>query len=434
MCQVNQPVISISFRVGRNSSLGVAPSVGRGLEPPLAPGPLRPPADNSGNTGLFLFFFTGSVITPLCRKPKSSRCYYGYHLRTESWARRRPLRHCPLSHEKKCFLACPALSSLPGFFIILLMDKHTDFAGGFLESVGRPLMTGVSLKEQSSFRIGGKAEFFFKAGSAEELKAAVTRARLGSVPFYIIGGGYNILFSDEGYRGLIIRNEAQGIVRGPGPGEIEILSGTPLSKVLQFALDNGLAGLEFLAGIPGTLGGALYSNAGAFGSSIGDIFREGVFLDEKGNERMAERNELVFAYRRSALQRKHSIALSAVLKAAAGDPEMIRNGINENLDKRGRKQPPWGTSCAGSYFKNPVLPDGTKVAAGRLLEEAGARDVRVGDAAVFSGHCNFLINLGRARARDILALAAELKERVRAKSGILLEEEVIYLPGSFSMS
>jgi UDP-N-acetylmuramate dehydrogenase len=313
------------------------------------------------------------------------------------------------------------------------MDKFKDFAGGFLESVGRPLMTGVSLKEHSSFRIGGKAEFFFEAGSADELKAAVARARLESVPFYVIGGGYNILFPDEGYRGLIIQNRAQGISRGPGPGEIEVLSGTPLSKVLQFALDNGLAGLEFLAGIPGTLGGALYSNAGAFGSSIGDIFRAGVFLDEKGNERTAEGNDLAFAYRRSALQQKHSIALSAVLKAAAGDPEMIRNGIEENLDKRRRKQPPWGTPCAGSYFKNPVLPDGTKVSAGRLLEEARARNVRVGDAAVFSGHCNFLINLGRARACDVLALAAELKERVRATSGILLEEEVIYLPGSFSM-
>ena len=314
------------------------------------------------------------------------------------------------------------------------MDKRTDFAGGFLESVGRPLMTGVSLKERSSFRIGGKAEFFFEAGSTEELKAAVARARLGSVSFYVIGGGYNILFSDEGYRGLIIRNKAPGIAREPGPGEIEVLSGTPLSKVLQFALDNGLAGLEFLAGIPGTLGGALYSNAGAFGSSIGDIFRAGIFLDEKGNERAAEGNDLAFAYRRSVLQRKHSIVLSAVLKVAAGDPEKIRNRIKENLDKRSRKQPPLGTPCAGSYFKNPVLPDGTKIAAGRLLEEAGARNVRVGDAAVFSGHCNFLINLGRARARDILALAAELKERVRAKSGILLEEEVIYLPGSSSMS
>ena len=314
------------------------------------------------------------------------------------------------------------------------MDKHKDFAGGFLESVGRPLMTGVSLKEQSSFRIGGKAEFFFEAGSAEELKAAVARARLGSVPFYIIGGGYNILFPDEGYQGLIIRNKAQAIAWRPGPGEIEVLSGTPLSNVLEFALDNGLAGLEFLAGIPGTLGGAIYSNAGAFGSSIGDIFRAGAFLDEQGNERTEEGNDLAFAYRWSALQRKHSIALSAVLKAFPGDPDRIRNGIKENLDKRTRKQPPWGTLCAGSYFKNPALPDGTKLAAGSLLEEAGARDVRVGDAAVFSGHCNFLINLGRARARDILALAAELKERVRARSGILLEEEVIYLSGSFSMS
>ena len=327
-----------------------------------------------------------------------------------------------------------SLSSLSSFFIIPSMDKFKDFAGGFLKSVGRPLMTGVSLKEHSSFRIGGKAEFFFEAGSAEELKAAVARARLESVPFYVTGGGYNILFPDEGYRGIIIRNKAQGISRGPGPDEIGILSGSPLSKVLQFALDNSLAGLEFLAGIPGTLGGALYSNAGAFGSSIGDIFSVGVFLDGEGNERTAEGKDLAFAYRRSALQQKHSIALSAVLKASPGDPEKIRNGINENLDKRTRKQPPWGTPCAGSYFKNPVLPDGTKVAAGRLLEEAGAREVRVGDAAVFSGHCNFLINLGRARARDILALAAELKERVRAKSGILLEEEVIYLPGSFSMS
>ena len=99
-----------------------------------------------------------------------------------------------------------------------------------------------------------------------------------------------------------------------------------MSEVLQFALDNGLAGLEFLAGIPGTLGGALYSNAGAFGSSIGDVFRAGVFLDDEGNERMAEGNDMAFAYRWSALQQKHSIALSAVLKAAAGDPEMIRNG------------------------------------------------------------------------------------------------------------
>jgi len=313
------------------------------------------------------------------------------------------------------------------------MNKHAEFAREFLESVGRPLVRGMSLKELSSFRIGGKAELFFEAGSVEELKAAASLARLGSVPFYIIGGGYNILFPDEGYRGLIIRNNAQGIARGAGPGEIEVLSGTPLSRVVQFALDNGFTGLEFLAGIPGTLGGALYGNAGAFGSSIGDIFGEGVFLDEKGNERTAERNDLAFAYRWSALRGSHSIALSALLKATAGDPEIIRKGIEENLDKRRRKLPPWGTACAGSFFKNPVLPDGTKIAAGRLLEEAGARDARVGDAAVFSGHCNFLINLGRARARDILALAAELKERVMARTGIALEEEVIYLPGSFSM-
>lgn len=314
------------------------------------------------------------------------------------------------------------------------MDKHTEFAGGFLESVGRPLMRGVSLREFSSFRIGGKAEYFFEAGAVEELKAAVACARQRGVSFYVVGAGYNILFSDEGYPGLIIRNKAQGIAFGSGAGEIEALSGTPLSNVLQFAQDHSLAGLEFLAGIPGTLGGALYSNAGAFGSSIGDIFLAGVFLDPKGNERTVKGSDLAFAYRRSELQKKHSILLSAVLKAAAGDPEKIRKRINENLDQRTKKHPPLGTLCAGSYFKNPILSDGTKIAAGRLLEEAGAKDVRIRDAAVYSGHCNFLINLGRAKARDVLALAAELKERVKEKSGILLEEEVVYLSESSSMS
>jgi UDP-N-acetylmuramate dehydrogenase len=143
---------------------------------------------------------------------------------------------------------------------------------------------------------------------------------------------------------------------------------------------------------------------------------------------------MAFGYRRSVLQSRHEIALSVTLRTSPGDPEKFLAGVRENLEKRRLKHPSWGTPCAGSYFKNPVLPDGTKIPAGRLLEEAGAKGVRVGDAGVFSGHANFLINLGKATASDVLALAADLKERVRAECGVILEEEVIHLPESFSMS
>jgi UDP-N-acetylmuramate dehydrogenase len=292
----------------------------------------------------------------------------------------------------------------------------------------------VVLGDYSSFRIGGEADLFFEASGTGDLKAAVAFARWEKIPFYVIGGGTNILFADEGYRGLIIRNRAQGIRPGPGAGELSADSGTPLSRVLEYALDNRLEGLEFLAGIPGTVGGALFTNAGAFGLSVGDRLVAAVFLDGQGNEKRVSPGEMDFGYRRSILQARHDIALEAILGAKPGDRNAILARIRENMEKRRSRHPPWGTLCAGSYFKNPVLPDGTKIPAGRLLEDAGAKECRTGDAAVFPGHANFLINLGRARAADVLALAAELKARVKERSGIVLEEEVIYLPATFSMA
>lgn len=307
-----------------------------------------------------------------------------------------------------------------------------DITSRFLAEVGKPLSRDVSLKELSSFRIGGPADLFFEAATSGELAATVRFARRAGVPYYVIGGGYNILFADDGYRGLILRNRAQGMTSGPEPGEVEVLSGTSLSRLIQHALDGGLEGLEFLAGIPGTVGGALYGNAGAFGRAVGDVFVRAVLLGADGNEHPATRKDMAFGYRHSDLKTRPAVALSAVLRAVPGDPERVRKAVRENLECRRERQPAWGTPCAGSYFKNPVLADGKKIPAGRLLEEVGAKELRVGDAAVFSGHANFLINLGGARAADVLALAAELKKRVRENSGIVLEEEVIYLPGSVS--
>jgi UDP-N-acetylmuramate dehydrogenase len=312
------------------------------------------------------------------------------------------------------------------------MNRNADFAARFLEAVGKPLARDVPLKELSSFRIGGPADHFFEAATSGELASAVGFSRRAGVPYYVIGGGYNILFADEGYRGLIVRNRAQRLTPWPEPGEIEVTSGTLLHRILQHALDGGLEGLEFLAGIPGTVGGALCGNAGAFGRAMSDVFVRAVLLGADGNERPAAREDMAFGYRHSALKTGPAVALSVVLRAVPGDPERIRKAVLENLECRRERQPAWGTPCAGSYFKNPVRADGTRIPAGRLLEEVGAKELRVGDAAVFAGHANFLINLGGARAADVLALAAELKERVRDRSGIVLEEEVIYLPEAVS--
>jgi UDP-N-acetylmuramate dehydrogenase len=306
-----------------------------------------------------------------------------------------------------------------------------EFRELFVRETGLPVQEQAGLDRFSSFRIGGPADLLYEPRTEGDLKQAVALAVRERFPFYVIGGGYNILFDDEGYRGLIIRNRADGV--GGTDGRLSVLSGTGLQPLLQEALARGLGGLEFLAGIPGTLGGALFSNAGAFGRSLGDFVEEAFLLEAGGGERRLSREDFGFGYRRSSLQRDHGIVLRAVLKAEPGDRKASEARIKEYMEKRRAKHPPWGTACAGSFFKNPCLPEGEKVAAGRLLEQAGARGMKAGGAAVFEGHCNFIINAGNAKARDVLVLARELKERVFETSGVRLEEEVVYLPATASM-
>jgi UDP-N-acetylmuramate dehydrogenase len=311
------------------------------------------------------------------------------------------------------------------------MKTTQEIRGLFLESVGGPLLEKAALDRFSSFKIGGPADLLFEAGTEDELKRAVAFAVQEKFPYYIIGGGCNILFDDEGYRGLIIRNKAEAVTCDGD--KIIVSSGSGLSFLLQQALAGGLGGLEFLAGIPGTMGGALFSNAGAFGQSIGDSLEEAILLGAAGGEKTLVREDFGFGYRRSSLQRDHGIVLRAVLRAEPGDCKVSEAKIREYLDKRRAKHPPWGTACAGSFFKNPCSPAGRKIAAGQLLEQAGARNMTVGGAAVYEGHCNFIVNMGTARARDVLILARELKERVFEMSGVRLEEEVVYLPATASM-
>ncbi|MGD0781623.1 MAG: UDP-N-acetylmuramate dehydrogenase [Candidatus Aminicenantales bacterium] len=310
------------------------------------------------------------------------------------------------------------------------MNTIDDFAALFERSSGKVLRRDEPLAAHAFFRIGGPADLYFRTDTPGDLRTLVGLARRTGLRYAVIGAGSNLLFDDEGYRGLVIQNAVSGISRAPDETLIEADSGTPLESAVEFAASRSLAGMEFLAGIPGTVGGAVYGNAGAFGRSAGDILEYALLLGPDGGEFRSNAAALEFAYRHSNLKLRSDVLLRAGFSLAPGDEGEIRKTMSENLNLRARRHPDRGAAYPGSFFKNPVLPDGCRQAAGYLLEQAGARGLRSGAAAVYSGHCNFIINEGGATARDVRALAAELKRRVREKFGIVLEEEVIFLPAA----
>lgn len=305
-----------------------------------------------------------------------------------------------------------------------------EFPRFFQETVGRPLRTGVLLRDHSNFRIGGPADFFFEAVSIEEVRTALSAARSCGIRSYLIGGGYNLLFADAGFRGLIVKNAAGGMSLerlSPEKYRLIAMSGTPLGDLVEFCAANALSGLEFLTGIPGSVGGAVYGNAGAFGRCLGDVLEEADLLSSEGIPRRETRKYFEFAYRHSRLKATGEVVLQASFVPAPGDRAEIRFRMDEILALRASRHPSRGLAYAGSYFKNYLGPDGVKTPAGYLLDQVGSKEAAVGGAAVFAGHANFLYNRGDATAADILTLARELKERVRAKFGLDLAEEVIFL-------
>jgi UDP-N-acetylmuramate dehydrogenase len=312
------------------------------------------------------------------------------------------------------------------------MARAEEFPAILAKMTGRGPLRNVPLREYSNFRIGGPADYFFEAASREELRAALRASRECGLAAYVIGGGFNLLFDDDGFRGLILRNASTGLAIDPSGPRIRAESGTPLGDLVRSAAEAGLEGIEFLAGIPGSVGGAVYGNAGAFGSCTGDALAEVRLLGPGDDERRVPGKDLGFSYRHSRLKSDRRIVLEAVFELRPGLRESLRSKINGYLALRADKHPPLDMAYAGSYFKNPALPDGMRKPAGQLLEQVGAKDARVGGAAVYSGHANFLYNTGNATARDVLALAALLKKRVWDAFGIDLEEEVIALPAVFS--
>ena len=292
-----------------------------------------------------------------------------------------------------------------------------------LHTAGIPFMENEPLAAHCTFRIGGPADVFILPENAEQLCKAVALCKKCDVKYYLLGNGSNILFEDAGYRGAIIdttamQQELRFAEAPDGAVSITVGAGTKLSALCKAALEKGLTGLEFAYGIPGTVGGAVYMNAGAYGGEVKDVLSTVTYFTREGMVVTEEAAKLDLSYRHSIFEENGGCILSAVFRLNPGDPEAIRARMDELMQKRIDKQP-LDKPSAGSTFKRPV---GAFAAA--LIDQCGLRGYCHGGAAVSEKHCGFVVNLGGATCADVLALCDEVRTIVKEKTGFDLEKEI----------
>lgn len=281
------------------------------------------------------------------------------------------------------------------------------------------ILENEPMSAHTTFRIGGAARFYTIPENSGEIRESIRFAKAQGLPFITIGKGSNVLFPDEGYHGVVIEI-------GSGMEKIDFLderrlraqAGVALGTLAGAAARHSLTGLEFASGIPGTLGGAVTMNAGAYGGEIRDCIVSAVVLDENGDERELDNKALELGYRSSIIQKKGYIVLSAVFELQEGKEEEILAKMKE-LNARRKEKQPLEFASAGSTFKRP---EGHF--AGKLIEDAGMRGYRSGDAQVSEKHCGFVINRGNATSLDVQNVIRDVQKRVQEMSGILLEPEV----------
>ena len=296
------------------------------------------------------------------------------------------------------------------------------------------------MSNHTFFRIGGPAKFFFIAKTKQNLIKAIAIALKNRMPFFILGRGSNLLVSDKGYDGLIIKiQDTRYKIRDT---KFFAGAGTKLSDLVKLAADKNLLGLEWAVGIPGTIGGAIRGNAGAFEKSMNDVVKKVEVLEIKIPEtqdpnyshilenmrivssriRSFKNKDCKFQYRDSVFkQNKDLIILSAEIQLQKGDKKAIQAKMKEYLNYRKKHQPLNFPSC-GSIFKNP-----SKFSAGELIEKCGLKGKKIGKAQISKKHANFIINLEGAKAKDVIKLITVVKKKVKDKFGIKLKEEIQYL-------
>ena len=289
------------------------------------------------------------------------------------------------------------------------------------ESLGPSVRRDEALKRYTAMRVGGPADLLIVCEHVDDLVRAVRLARSSGLPWRLLGGGCNVLVSDAGVRGLVIVNRAARMQFELNKGMVRVEAGALLAVLAREAVERGLTGLEWAAGLPGSVGGAVVGNAGAFEGDIAGVLRSATLLGPDGEivERSVEWFE--FEYRLSRIKReavnRRSVVLSAILGLQRGDAQALERRANEILEWRQTRHPAGATM--GSTFKNPPGDH-----AGYLIEQAGLRGYRIGGAQVSELHGNFFMNVGGATAADVLALIEYAQAEVRRRFGVELELEI----------
>jgi UDP-N-acetylmuramate dehydrogenase len=279
----------------------------------------------------------------------------------------------------------------------------------------------IKLASHTTFKIGGPAKYFFTAGTKKELIGAIRESEKIKIPFFVLGQGSNLLVSDNGFNGLVIKVQNSGLkIRG---SKVFAEAGVPLSKVVKESAEKELSGLEWAGGIYGTVGGAIRGNAGAFGGEIKDVGEEVEAYDAGTNKIIIfKARECFFKYRESIFKKKENlIIISALFKLKKGEKNKIKGEIRNYLNYRAKNHP-LDFPSAGSVFKNPP-----EKSAGELIGKCGLAGKIIGKAQISSEHSNFIINLGGAKADDVLNLINSAKKEVKEKFKVELKEEIKYL-------
>jgi UDP-N-acetylmuramate dehydrogenase len=302
----------------------------------------------------------------------------------------------------------------------------------------------IPLAQYTTYRIGGPADLFAETHSTEELVTLVTYGRHLGIPVFVFGGGTNILVSDKGIRGLVIKNNSRRIrirtIHGTGCKGIyssrifvEADSGVPFNMLVRHTIEDGLAGLETHLGLPGSVGGAVYMNSKWMHpmSFVGDVVHQAVILTSEGRTRTVPKTFFQFGYDASILQKTHDIVLAVVFMLAKGNMRKLWDIADKTISYR-RETQPHGIQTAGCVFKNIPLATITALglpheftSAGLILDKAGLKGIKIGDAQFSPVHANFIVNLKNARASDVIKLMDSARKQVKQKFGIELEEEIV---------
>lgn len=287
------------------------------------------------------------------------------------------------------------------------------------------------LAPYTTFKIGGPADAFFEARNEKELASAILVARRLEIPFFVLGLGANILVSDLGFRGLVIRNAARAMTMS-SEGVLQVESGAVVwPEVIEFAIGHGFSGLEHYAGIPSTIGGALWQNLHFLSPAparertmfIDEVFLDAEILCPDNSFRTVDRDYFHFGYDESVLHHSGDIVLRARFQLEEGDVAAMQKVVTENLAWRSERHPPLDSEpSAGSIFKKI---DG--IGAGRLIDECGFKGTRIGDIEITKRHANIMINRGEGRASDVMAMIQKVQETVKERTGYELEPEIAFV-------